>query len=386
MLRFLAAGESHGPELTAIVEGMPSGVPLTEDYINIQLAKRQEGYGRGGRMKIEKDKVRITAGVRGGITTGAPICLVVVNKDWENWHEIMSPGLDAKIEQRVVTKPRPGHADLSGAVKYHHKDIRNILERASARETAVRVAAGSVGRALVEQFGIDVMAHVTRIESEVAAISGLALDEIRKNLVGSELMCADHQAEIKMKALIDRAKEEGDSLGGLFEVIVTGVPVGLGSHVQYDRRLDGRLASALMSIQAIKGVEIGLGLRAAELPGSQVHDEIFYDPSRGFYRETNRAGGIEGGITNGEPIIVRAAMKPIPTLYKPLRSVDLITKEPYEASVERSDVCAVPAAAVVGEAVIAFEMARVLREKFGGDSLEEMKCNFKSYVEYVKQV
>ncbi|HWI54806.1 MAG TPA: chorismate synthase [Desulfobacteria bacterium] len=386
MLRFLAAGESHGPELTAIVEGMPSGVPLTEEYINIQLARRQEGYGRGGRMKIEKDKVRITAGVRGGLTTGAPICLVVVNRDWENWSEIMSSGPEAKTDQRVVTKPRPGHADLSGAVKYRHSDIRNILERASARETAVRVAAGTVGRALVEQFGIEIVAHVTRIGSESASTSGLSANEIRKNLPGSELMCADREAEIKMKALIDRAKEEGDSLGGLFEIIVSGVPVGLGSHVQYDRRLDGRLAAALMSVQAIKGVEIGVGFRAAELPGSKIHDEVFYDITKGFYRETNRAGGIEGGITNGEPITVRAAMKPIPTLYKPLRSVDLMTKEPYEASVERSDVCAVPAAAVVGEAVVSFEIAGVLTEKFGGDSLEEMTSNFRSYLEYVKQV
>lgn len=386
MLRYLAAGESHGPELTAIVEGLPAGVPLTEQFINTQLARRQGGYGRGGRMQIEKDKVRLTAGVRGGLTTGAPVCLVVENRDWENWSDVMSPLENARTDLRTVTKPRPGHADLSGAIKYNHRDVRNILERASARETAVRVAAATVGRSLAQQFGIEITGHVIRIGSIAASTSNMSLEEIKRNSAVSELMCADRDSEEMMKKEIDNAKQDGDSLGGVFEIIVTGIPVGLGSYVQYDRKLDARLAQAVMSIQAIKGVEIGVGFQAAELPGSQVHDELFYDPSRGFYRETNRAGGIEGGITNGEPVIIRAAMKPIPTLYKPLRSVDLLTKEPYEASVERSDVCAVPAAAVVGEAVVAFEIARALVEKFGGDSLEEMKRNYDSYIDYVKRV
>lgn len=386
VLRCLTAGESHGQELTGIIEGLPAGVPLTEDYINTQLARRQGGYGRGGRMQIEKDRARITAGVRGGLTTGAPVCLIIANLDWENWSEIMSPEAAARTDQRVVTKPRPGHADLPGAIKYNHHDIRNILERASARETAARVAVGTTGRALAEQFGIRLAAHVTAIGGISSAAGHLPPGEILARSAESELMCADPQAEELMKQEIDRARQEGDSLGGVFEIIVSGVPVGLGSHVQYDRRLDGRIAQALMSIQAIKGVEIGIGFKAGELPGSLVHDELFYDSGRGFYRKTNRAGGIEGGLTNGENLVLRAVMKPIPTLYKPLQSVDLLTKEPYEASVERSDVCAVPAAAVVGEAVVAFEIARALIEKFGGDSLKEMKRNYDSYMEYVKQV
>ncbi len=386
LLRYLTAGESHGPALTAIVEGLPAGVPLTEEYINIQLARRQGGYGRGGRMKIEKDRVSITAGVRGGLTTGSPVCLVVENRDWANWSEIMSPGQNARLDERVVSKPRPGHADLAGAIKYNHTDMRNILERASARETAARVAAGTAGRALAENLGIVITGHVVRIGAAAAETAGLHPEEIQKRAARSELLCADQAAEAKMKEEIDRAGKEGDSLGGVFEVVVTGLPVGLGSHAQYDRRLDGRLAQAVMSIQAIKGVEIGIGFGAGELPGSQVHDELFYDEARGFFRQTNRAGGLEGGITNGEPLVLRAVMKPIPTLYRPLKSVDFLSREPYEASVERSDVCAVPAAAVVSEAAVAFEIARAMLEKFGGDSLAEIKRNFASYMNYVKQV
>jgi len=386
LLRYLTAGESHGPALTSIVEGLPAGVPLTEKYINLQLARRQGGYGRGGRMTIEKDMGHITSGVRGGLSTGGPICLVIENRDWANWSEIMSPGDEALLNDRMVTKPRPGHADLAGAIKYDHHDIRNVLERASARETAARVAAGTVGRALAEQFGITITGHVIRIGGSAADTSGMTPEEIRKKSAKSALMCADTKAEMKMKQEIDEAKKEGDSLGGIFEILVTGLPVGLGSYAQYDRRLDGRLAQALMSIQAVKGVEIGLGFKAGELPGSQVHDELFYEADQGFYRQTNRAGGVEGGITNGETLVIRAVMKPIPTLYKPLKSVDLSTKEPYEASVERSDVCAVPAAAVVGEAVVAMEIARVLTEKFGGDSLAEMKRHYHSYIEYIKRV
>ncbi len=386
MLRYLTAGESHGRALTALVEGLPAGVPLTEDYINIQLARRQGGYGRGGRMKIEKDRVSITAGVRGGLTTGGPVSLVIENRDWANWSEIMSPGADARLDERVVTKPRPGHADLGGALKYGHTDIRNTLERASARETAARVAAGTAGRALAEQFGIRIFGHVTAIGSiEISEIPG-DTEEISRRAAQSELLCADSATEAKMKHEIDRCRDDGDSLGGIFEIIVTGLPPGLGSHVQYDRRLDGRLAQAVMSIQAIKGVEFGIGFRAGRLTGSQVHDELFHSPRDGFWRNTNRAGGLEGGITNGEPLVLRAVMKPIPTLYKPLRSVDMHTKEPYEASIERSDVCAVPAAVVVGEAVVGFEIARSIAEKFGGDSLAEMKRNYDAYVEYVKRV
>lgn len=386
MLRYLTAGESHGPALTSIIEDLPAGIPLTEEYINVQLARRQGGYGRGGRMQIERDQVRITAGVRGGLTTGSPVCLAVENKDWANWSEIMSPGQEAKLDQRVVTKPRPGHTDLAGAIKYNHRDIRNILERSSARETAARVAAGTTGRAVLEQFGVAVVGHVVRIGGISARELNLTVEKIRSRAAGSEVMCADYDVEEQMKQEIDRAKADGDSLGGVFEILVTGLPVGLGSHAQYDRRLDGRLAQALMSIQAIKGVEVGIGFKAAELPGSQVHDEIFYGSDRGFWRQTNRAGGLEGGVTNGETLVLRAAMKPIPTLYKPLKSVDFLTKEPYEASVERSDVCAVPAAAVVAEAVVAFEIARSWLEKFGGDSLAEIQRNYSSYMEYVKRV
>lgn len=386
MLRYLTAGESHGPALTCIIEELPAGIPLTEEYINVQLFRRQGGYGRGGRMQIERDRVRITAGVRGGVTTGSPVCLTVENKDWSNWSEIMSPGQEAKLEQRVVTKPRPGHTDLAGAIKYNHRDIRNVLERSSARETAARVAAGTTGRAMLEQFGVVVIGHVIRIGTTSAQELNLSPEEIRNQAAGSEVSCADADAEDKMKQEIDRAKAEGDSLGGVFEILVTGLPVGLGSHAHFDRRLDGRLAQALMSIQAIKGVEVGIGFKAAELPGSQVHDEIYYTPDRGFYRQTNRAGGLEGGVTNGETLVLRAAMKPIPTLYKPLKSVDLLTKEPYEASVERSDVCAVPAAAVVAEAVVAFEIAKAMLEKFGGDNLAEIQRNYSSYMEYVKRV
>ncbi|WP_418792545.1 chorismate synthase [Phosphitispora sp. TUW77] len=386
MLRYLTAGESHGKALTTIVEGLPSGVPLTEEYINTQLARRQGGYGRGGRMKIEKDSVSITAGVRGGLTTGGPVSMIIENRDWANWSEVMSPGVDARLDERVVTKPRPGHADLCGALKYGHSDIRNILERASARETAARVAAGTAVRALAEQFDIRVFGHVIAIGGiEINELPG-NLEEISVRAAGSELLCADPGTEEKMKREIDRCREEGDSLGGIFEIIVTGLPPGLGSHVQYDRRLDGRLAQAVMSIQAIKGVEFGIGFGAGRLPGSQVHDELFYSPSNGFHRTTNRAGGLEGGITNGEPLVLRAVMKPIPTLYKPLRSVDMHTKEPYEASIERSDVCAVPAAVVVGEAVVSFEIARSIIEKFGGDCLVELKRNYDAYVDYVKRV
>lgn len=386
MLRYLTAGESHGPALTVIVEGMPSGLSLTEEYINSQLARRQRGYGRGARMKIEKDCVRILSGVRGGVTLGSPVTLQVENRDWAEWSEVMSPGTGAAVDKRVVTRPRPGHADLAGAIKYRHGDIRNVLERSSARETAARVAAGSVARRLLEELGIRIAGEVIRVGDVVAQASELSPEELERRLVCSRLLCADPGAEQRMIGAIDRAMEAGDTLGGIFEIRAYGVPAGLGSYTQWDRRLDGRLAAALMSIQAVKGVEIGIGFAAAGLFGSQVQDEIFYDRNRGFYRLTNRAGGIEGGVTNGEVLVLRAAMKPIPTLGRPLQSVDLLTKEPSSASVERSDVCAVPAACVTGEAVVAWELARACLEKCGGDSLAELKDNWDRYLSYVRQV
>lgn len=386
MLKYLTAGESHGRSLTAIIDGMPSGVKLTSGFINTQLERRQGGYGRGGRMKIEKDQVLITSGVRGGHTLGGPIALTIENKDWVNWEKFMSPDEEAELTEKKVTKPRPGHADLSGAIKYNHDDVRNILERASARETAARVAGGTVARALLEELGITVFSHVVEIGSVKADLQSLSYAQIQENAKKSQVSCGDKDAEEAMMKEIDKAKEAGDSLGGIFEIVVENLPVGLGSHTQWDRKLDGSLAQALMSIQAIKGVEIGLGFEAARLPGSKVHDEIFFASDKGFYRESNGAGGIEGGITNGEPLVIRAAMKPIPTLYTPLNSVDLETKEPYKASVERSDTCAVPAAAVVGEAAVAFEIAKALLEKFGGDSLREIKSNLSNYLEFIRQV
>ncbi len=386
MLRYLTAGESHGPLLSAIVEGLPSGLPLTEEYINRQLARRQEGYGRGARMKIESDSVRFLSGVRGGLTLGSPVTLQVENKDWVDWSEIMSPEPGAKTGERVVTRPRPGHADLAGAIKYRHRDIRNVLERSSARETAARVAVGGVARRLLEELEITITGQVVMIGGLAAGVENLSPEELKDRLTGSVLLCADPAVERQMIAKIDAAREAGDTLGGVFEVRAYGVPPGLGSYTHWDRKLDGRLAVALMSIQAVKGVEVGLGFAAASLAGSRVQDEIYYEQRRGFYRRTNRMGGIEGGVTNGETLVLRAALKPIPTLYRPLKSVDLITKEPFEASVERSDVCAVPAACVIGEAVVAWELARACLEKCGGDNLVELKDNWDRYLSYVRQV
>ncbi|MSM40807.1 MAG: chorismate synthase [Geobacter sp.] len=391
MIRYLTAGESHGPQLTAIIEGIPAGLFLGEDDINVDLARRQCGYGRGGRMMIEKDRVEILSGVRWGKTIGSPITLSVKNRDWDNWQEKMSPHECYRDESIMVTRSRPGHADLAGAMKYNHHDVRNILERSSARETAMRVAVGAVAKSLLGFFDIRVCGFVTELGGVCAERHGLSLTAMLGNASRSELFTYDAEAEQKMKDVIDQAKETGDTVGGIIEVVVSGVPPGLGSHVQWDRKLDARLAMALMSIQAIKGVEIGSGFDTARKPGSLVHDEIFYESARiadgassGFYRHTNNAGGIEGGISNGEEIIARAAMKPIPTLYKPLRSVDILTKKPFEATVERSDTCAVPAAAVVAEAVVAGEIANAFLEKFGGDSLEEIQRNFNSYIAYLR--
>ncbi|TEB09592.1 chorismate synthase [Pelotomaculum propionicicum] len=386
MLRFLTAGESHGPALVAVVEGLPSGLPLTAGYIDRQLKRRQGGYGRGARMKIECDHVKFLSGVRGGMTLGSPLTLYIENKDWSNWSQVMSPDPEARVEEKVITRPRPGHADLTGALKYRHKDIRNVLERSSARETAARVAVGSTARRLLEELGIEITGQVLQIGGINADTGQSDPEELKKILASSQVLCADPGAERQMIEKIDQARQNGDTLGGVFEVRVHGVPAGLGSHVHWDRKIDAGLAAALMSIQSVKGVEVGMGFSGAALPGSLLQDEIFYQKDRGFYRETNRAGGIEGGMTNGEVIILRAAVKPIPTLYQPLQSVDLLDKTISRAAVERADVCAVPAACVIGEAVVAWEIARACLEKFPGDSLAELKENWSCYRTYLRQV
>ncbi|KUK11048.1 MAG: Chorismate synthase [Clostridia bacterium 41_269] len=385
MFRFLTAGESHGPCLTAIIEGIPAGLELSEKAINFQLQRRQRGYGRGKRMELERDRVKITSGVRGGFTLGSPICLVIENKDWENWQDIMAADKSADLEAKKVTAPRPGHADLAGAIKYRHKDMRNVLERASARETAARVAVGAVARIFLEALGININSHVIRIGNVAIDINKIEPHMLSKAL-DSPVMCIDSEKAEEMLREIDNAKREGDSLGGIFEVIAENVPPGLGSYAHWDRRLDGRLAQALMSIPGVKGVEFGIGFKAAEKPGSEVHDAIYYNDDRGFYRLTNNAGGLEGGMSNGEPIIARAAMKPIPTLIKSLPSVDIRTKKPVKAAVERSDVCAVPAAAVVGEAVVSIVLAEAVLEKFGGDYMEEIFNEVARYRGYERQV
>lgn len=385
-MRYLSAGESHGPQLTAIIEGVPSNLPISIDEINEQLARRMKGHGRGRRMQIEKDQVKIVAGVRHGKTTGAPICLVVENRDWTHWEKIMSPTpVETDEDDRRVSRPRPGHADLNGALKYDQRDMRNILERSSARETAIRVAVGAVARQLLAQFGIQVGGHVLSIGEVQAASIQTSLDELIKVTEESPVRCLDKNVEQQMMDLIDKAKEEGDSLGGVVEVIAEGLPVGLGTHVQWDRKLDGKLAQSMMSIQAFKGVEIGIGFDSGRLPGSKVHDEIILDEKGQYTRKTNRLGGFEGGMTNGMPVVVRGVMKPIPTLYKPLMSVDIDTKEAFAASIERSDSCAVPAASVVAEAAVCWTLAEAICEKFGHDSLEEMKRNYASYQEYVER-
>ena len=381
MLRYLTAGESHGPMLTAILEGIPADLSLVAEEINLDLGRRQRGYGRGGRMRIEKDEANIVGGVRHGLTMGGPIAILIANRDWENWKRTMdSKPVDREADPKEpVTRPRPGHADLAGALKYGQRDIRNVLERASARETAARVAVGAVCKRLLREFDIEVFSHVTEIGGIVAKVDGLPFAQSRDRAEGSEVRCADAEAGEAMMRKIDEARRRGTSLGGVFEVVVLNLPVGLGSYVHWDRKLDGRLAQAVMSIQAIKGVEIGLGFEGAKRFGFETHDEIFYEDGR-FVRKTNRAGGLEGGMSNGQPIVVRGAMKPISTQYAPMASVDLLTKEPFKASIERSDICSVPAAGVIGEAVVAFEIARALREKFGGDSLEEMTRNYRGYL------
>lgn len=380
-----------------MIEGVPANLSLSSGDIDSELKRRQSGFGRGGRMQIESDHAEIVSGVRWGKTIGSPVTLLIENRDHKNWAEGMSA--DARFQESIpaVTRPRPGHADLAGAIKYRQHDLRNILERSSARETAARVALGAVGKRFLSEFGIGVGSYVARIGSvrspeNRAQVSEEELSEMLRRAEASPVRCPDEASSRAMVGLIEEAMKQGNSLGGVFEIFVTGLPPGLGSHVQWDRKLDGRLAQALMSIQAIKAVEIGLGFALTGSFGSEVMDEIFYGPAKGtergagggFYRKTNNAGGIEGGMTNGMPLIIRAGMKPIPTLKKPLSSVDIVTKEPFEAAYERSDVCAVPAAAVVGEAMAALIVAAAFLEKFGGDHMEEVRGNYRSYQEYVK--
>ena len=374
MLRYLTAGESHGKCLVTTLEGMPAGLPLEAERINHELHRRQHGYGRGGRMLIEKDNADILSGARRGRTMGSPIALEIKNRD-------------ASIDLLpVVTRPRPGHADLTGALKYDQDDIRTILERASARETVARVAVGAVCRVLLEQFEIDVLSHVIRVGGVDAKPPKItSLEGLRRQVDGSPLRCADKAAEAKMIKLIDTVKQAGDTIGGTIEILVTGVPVGLGSHVHYDRKLDARIAGALMSIQAIKAVELGDGVRVSQVRGSELHDEIFYSREKGFFRKTDRGGGFEGGMTTGAPLVFRIHMKPLSTLRRPLKSVDIKSKQPFVATVERSDVSAVPAAGVVAEAVTAFELANALLEKFGGDSLGEVQRNWRGYLQQLRR-
>jgi chorismate synthase len=384
VIRFLTAGESHGKGLVAILEGIPANLPLSPDDINKELARRQKGYGRGGRMKIEKDKVDIISGVRFGKTLGSPIAMAIWNRDYENWKDRMAIEGEPPEGYIPFTKPRPGHADLAGGIKYNQRDLRNILERSSARETAARVAVGAVCKKFLAEFGI-------KIGSYVKVLGGYKVKEMPVDLWSRHLKAEQSEVRIPnplednyVKAIIDKAKEKGETLGGIIEVFALNVPPGLGSHIQWDKRLDGRIAQAMMSIQAIKGVEIGSGFESGFLPGSKVMDEIGWRKDKGFFRYTNHLGGTEGGITNGEPIVVRIAMKPIPTLMSPLRSIDIETKEEVKAMRERSDVTAVPAASVVAEAMLAIVLTDAFLEKFGGDFLEEIKERYNLYMEHVK--
>jgi chorismate synthase len=381
-LRFTTAGESHGPGLTAVVEGLPAGLELRPEDIDRDLARRQLGHGRGGRMKIETDRAEVTAGVRHGRTLGSPVSLRINNRDYANWEERMNPWpVDATVPE--VHLPRPGHADLAGVQKYGFTDVRNVLERASARETAARVACGALAKTYLRGFGITVFSHVIQIGSVLApAPAGLAPDDF-EHVDESPVRCLDADASDAMVEEINRARKANESLGGIYEVCAFGVIPGLGSHISWEERIDGRLAQAIMSIQAMKGVGVGDGFDLAGRVGSKAHDEIFWSEERGFYRETNRAGGIEGGMTTGDPVLVRGAMKPLPTLTKPLRSVDLATKEPAQALRERTDSCTVPAAGVVGEAMVAFVLADECIKKFGGDHVDDALAAAAAYRERI---
>ncbi len=374
MLRYLTAGESHGKYLVAILEGMIAGLKIDTELVNRELSRRQAGYGRSPRMKIESDKIEILSGIRKSESIGSPIALSIKNRA-ERMEELPS-----------FTSPRPGHADLAGALKYNRRDLRDILERASARETACRVAVGSIARQLLREFKIELISHVVNIAGiETDTTRDLSFTAIKSRVLRSKLNCADQKAQAAMMAEIDKAGKEGDTVGGIFEVIIRGLPPGLGSHVHCDRKIDNRLAGAISSIQSIKAVEFGLGFSVSGKRGSEVHDEIFYKKGKGFYRDSNNAGGIEGGMTNGEDIVLRAAVKPISTLRRPLRSVDTVSKKPSRARFERADICVVPSAGVIGEAVAAFEIANFMLEKFGGDSLEEMKRNHQGYIKQISK-
>lgn len=378
-LRLITAGESHGPGLTCIVEGLPAGLELEQDAINRDMARRQLGFGRGGRMKIERDRADVTAGVRHGRTLGGPVAMQVPNRDYGNWEERMNPW---PVEREIpeVHLPRPGHADLVGTWKYRTSDVRNILERASARETAARVAGGALAKAFLRAVGVEVRSHVTQITSVRAPVPDRPLTvEDFEGVDDSPVRCLDAETSRAMVREITVLRKNNESLGGVFEVIAFGVVPGLGSHISWEERLDGRIAMAMMSIQAMKGVGIGDGFDVAGVPGSQAHDEIFFDEQRGYYRETNHAGGLEGGMTTGEPVVVKVAMKPIPTLTKPLRSVDIDTKEPAQALRERTDSCTVPAAGVVGEAMLAHVLADAYRRKFGGDHIDDVREAVRAY-------
>lgn len=387
-MRYLTAGESHGPKLTAMIEGLPAGVPIDLAAINQELALRQGGYGRGGRMKIEKDQVEITSGLRHGATLGSPLTMTVENRDWKNWTEIMAiEDVEDKIKnRRRVARPRPGHADLVGGQKYQHRDLRNVLERSSARETTMRVAIGALAQELLKLLDIEVAAHVTMIGGIAAAVpDNLTVAEMKTRAEASPLYCLDPNVEEEMKALIDETKKKGDTIGGIVEVVVGGVPAGIGSYVQWDRKLDARLAQAMVSINAFKGVEFGVGFKAAEVPGSQVMDEILWNEKDGYTRKSNNLGGFEGGMTNGEVLVIRGVMKPIPTLYKPLQSVDIDTKEPYLASVERSDSTAVPAASVVAKNVVATVIAEAMLEEFPCASLVQLQTSVAEYRQALRE-
>jgi len=387
MFRFTTAGESHGRALVAIVEGLPAGVPIDIGQINHELARRQQGYGRGARMKIEQDRIEILSGVRHGLTLGSPLALTIENKDWANWTEVMSvePREIAPEKSRRVKRPRPGHADLAGGLKYDARDLRDVLERASARETTARVACGALAKQLLANFGIEIRSHVIQLGGIPEQPLELTFDQIAAIPEDAPLRCGDAEAQQRMIELIDQKKSEGDTLGGIFEVAARGVVPGLGSHTAWDLKLDGQLAQAVMSIPAVKAVAIGAGAQASSLPGSEVHDEIGYnEDTKGFIRATNRAGGLEGGVTNGEELRVRGHLKPISTLRRALRSVDIDTKQEERAAFERSDITVVPAGGVIGEAMVALVLASAMREKFGGDSLGEMKRNYEGYREQLR--
>lgn len=401
MLQFITSGESHGKGLTVILDGVPAGLSVDEDAVNHELWRRQQGYGRGGRMKIESDKIEIISGVRHGKTMGSPVTFFIQNKDFKNWENVMSAKPVDEPLKPPVSSPRPGHADLVGLIKYQHEDIRDVIERASARETAARTAAGALCKILLKEFGIEIFSWVLKIGAHrwdgalsEKKLTMRKLKSLYEKAEKSAVRCPDETVSKKIVSLIDKTKKNGDTLGGIFEVVAAGVPVGLGSYVQWDRKLDGKLAQAFLSIHAVKGFEIGMGFRMADVPGSYVHDEIFYRENgenpealnAPYYRKTNNAGGLEGGVTNGEPLVARAVMKPISTLMKPLSSVNVKTKELVQSHIERSDVCAVPAAAVVGEAMMALTLSDAMIEKFGGDSMSEMKSNYSRYIETVKSM